>query len=420
MPASPLKAILLAATLATVAFAGCLQTAEETPTSTSDPGAAAGPLKTILPEDLLKGTKAYDFLYEFAMGFPLRSSDFPNEIEASRSYLMETLTSYNLSVERHDYSATGSNIIGYHNGTTQANEWIVITAHYDSASNSGNAPLHTIYGAWDDGAGSAALLELARSMSQRDFNRTIVFLFTDEEEQGLLGSQAFVKDYATREDITIVANLNMDPPALNYPCRDPDGTYLPVTVLYDDSAPQQLRILQVMLDASNATGIPEEVRDYHTGGVPIAEVAGTGLSGTSDHASFQEAGIPAVFVGGAVGKKVAIVSALSYGLHTAADTAQQMEARCGGANLLKEGFQVILNLVYDATARLDGIPLVELQAPVVEAEAAAGTNSTRAHGDVMLVGASLKPAPGTDMEAYERIMKLREAGLLNLDLSILG
>src|SRR6185369_8346515 len=43
-------------------------------------------------------------------------------------------------------------------------------------------------GACDDGSGTAAVMELARVMSQYEFDKTIIFVAFAGEEQGLIGS----------------------------------------------------------------------------------------------------------------------------------------------------------------------------------------------------------------------------------------
>ena len=46
-------------------------------------------------------------------------------------------------------------------------------------------------GVTDDGSGTAAVMELARVMSQYQFDKTIVFIAFAAEEIGLSGSQAY-------------------------------------------------------------------------------------------------------------------------------------------------------------------------------------------------------------------------------------
>ena len=64
-------------------------------------------------------------------------------------------------------------------------------------------------GACDDGSGVAAVLELARIMSQYDFDKTLVFVAFAGEEQGLVGSTLEAAK-AHKENVVIEAVLNND------------------------------------------------------------------------------------------------------------------------------------------------------------------------------------------------------------------
>ena len=64
-------------------------------------------------------------------------------------------------------------------------------------------------GVTDDGSGTAAVMELARVMSQYQFDKTIVFIAFDAEEIGLSGSQAYAA-MAKRTGMQIEAVLNND------------------------------------------------------------------------------------------------------------------------------------------------------------------------------------------------------------------
>ena len=64
-------------------------------------------------------------------------------------------------------------------------------------------------GACDDGSGTAAVMELARIMSQYEFDKTLVFAAFAGEEQGLIGSSLqAVKSH--KENVIIEAVLNND------------------------------------------------------------------------------------------------------------------------------------------------------------------------------------------------------------------
>lgn len=70
-----------------------------------------------------------------------------------------------------------------------SNAIYIVGAHYDSNSwNISNAP-----GATDNGGGVAIVLELARVMSQYQFNPTLKFALWNNEEDGLAGSRKFVE-----------------------------------------------------------------------------------------------------------------------------------------------------------------------------------------------------------------------------------
>src|SRR3954451_8149315 len=64
-------------------------------------------------------------------------------------------------------------------------------------------------GACDDGSGTAAVMELARVMSQYEFDKTLVFVAFAGEEQGLIGS-SLLASRAKKENQVIEAVLNND------------------------------------------------------------------------------------------------------------------------------------------------------------------------------------------------------------------
>ena len=64
-------------------------------------------------------------------------------------------------------------------------------------------------GVTDDGSGTAAVMELARVMSQHSFDKTVVFIAFAAEEIGLSGSQAYAA-MAKRTGMKIEAVLNND------------------------------------------------------------------------------------------------------------------------------------------------------------------------------------------------------------------
>jgi hypothetical protein len=340
----PALSLLLASGLV---LAGCVSPAAE-----QDDAPAAAAVDAGAPPDFVAatGAGAVGFLNDYVMTHPFRLNSQPSFMASARDDLQATLEGFGLTVVRHEY-ATGVNLLAFKNGTTMPDEWIVLSAHYDTTES-------TVYGAWDDGAGTAMLMELAKSGATRAFNHTLVYAFFDEEEQGLVGSAAFVEEYQSQA--TFVANLNFDPPGLNWPCKDPQG-YLPVKIIFEDKkieegVPGYARLQEAVLAGLDAAQVPEEVRDYDSG-IPIATLNGVGLKGGSDHQSFGKVDVPNVFIGSAPTSTFGPAAGLTYLLHTPVDTVQQMEARCGGADLLEQAFQVELDVTTVAVGMLDGHPV---------------------------------------------------------------
>ena len=92
-----------------------------------------------------------------------------------------------------------SNIIAELPGTSRPEEVVLVGAHYDA--------LHA--GADDNTTGVAAVLELARVLSQYKFERTLRFVGFDFEEIGLVGSARYVDAESGRPQ-RIVASMIFD------------------------------------------------------------------------------------------------------------------------------------------------------------------------------------------------------------------
>lgn len=77
---------------------------------------------------------------------------------------------------------------------------LLLVAHYDSG---GISP-----GAADNGSGVVVLLEVARLLkAQGPLRNPVLFLFSDGEEVGMLGAQAFVDEHPWAQRIGVVVNL---------------------------------------------------------------------------------------------------------------------------------------------------------------------------------------------------------------------
>jgi hypothetical protein len=97
-----------------------------------------------------------------------------------------------------------TNIIGVYGGLDSAGgpgSAVLVMAHYDSQPNA--------VGAGDDGVGCASLLEVARLLRAGPrLRNNVIFLFTDGEEPGLLGSTAFVRSDSLFSRVGVVLNFD--------------------------------------------------------------------------------------------------------------------------------------------------------------------------------------------------------------------
>lgn len=102
------------------------------------------------------------------------------------------------------------NVIGVLPGTgPHADEFIVVEGHLDSRCAERCDIDCPAEGMEDNGSGTALVMELARVMSQYRLDRSVVFMLTTGEEQGLVGAAAFA-DYCLANNLKVAAVLNND------------------------------------------------------------------------------------------------------------------------------------------------------------------------------------------------------------------
>jgi hypothetical protein len=151
-------------------------------------------------------------------------------IGAARNWIFEQFKSYSprlqVSFDTHQLKAQGGrlardvelrNVVAVLPGTRQPERHIIISGHYDSLNivrGADGQPDRSqadvvAPGVTDDGSGTAAVMELARVMSQFEFDKTLVFIAFAGEEQGLVGSTLYAKKSKETNQI-IEAVLNND------------------------------------------------------------------------------------------------------------------------------------------------------------------------------------------------------------------
>ena len=145
-------------------------------------------------------------LVNFGTRYTLNSS-FPN----ITNFLVTQFQTLGYSVTQDSFRISGRtrhNVIAELQGDARPNDIYIVCGHYDSISQS---PSSYAPGADDNASGSAAVLELARVLRQYRFDATIRFICFAGEEQGLVGSSAYVSDLASSGQISSIKGvINMD------------------------------------------------------------------------------------------------------------------------------------------------------------------------------------------------------------------
>jgi peptidase M28-like protein len=96
-------------------------------------------------------------------------------------------------------AANIQNVLGRLRGTDNSKA-VLLVGHYDSVP--------TGPGASDDGSGVAAILETVRALkSGPPLKNDLIVLFSDGEEIGLLGAQAFINEHPWAKDVGLVLNF---------------------------------------------------------------------------------------------------------------------------------------------------------------------------------------------------------------------
>ena len=171
------------------------------------------------------------------------------------------------------------NIVATLPGTSGHAGVVVLMAHYDSRTvdafdGEGFAP-----GADDNATGVAAMIEIARILSSRDWNQTIIFVAFAAEEQGRRGSQHFVTNRmlaGTKFDAAINNDIIGGRPGI----------------------PQSIRLFSPGPDTSTPRQLARYINFLSSLYLPqftITMEAGQDREGRfGDHVTFLEAGIPAL------------------------------------------------------------------------------------------------------------------------------
>lgn len=217
---------------------------------------------------------------------------------AVREYIVGTLRAAGLDADVQETTAVNQNWSGVarvgtvHNlvarlkGTNNSKA-VLLMSHYDSVP--------TAFGASDDGAGVAGMLETVRALhaAGTPLRNDVIFLFTDGEENGLLGAHAFVDEHRWAKDVGLV---------LNFEARGNTGP----SIMFETSDENGLLIREFAKAAPRpvATSLAYEIYKR--------------LPNDTDFTVFKQAGLP--------GLNFAYIEGVSH-YHTMLDRAAQLDER---------------------------------------------------------------------------------------------
>ncbi len=182
--------------------------------------------------------------------------------ENAKAFIYTTLQSFGLSTS-YDTGTYGgipyTNVVAALPGQLHPGQIYIVGAHYDSV----DCP-----GADDNASGVAAVLEAARILSQYQFERTILFIAFDREEDGLIGSYGYATAHASDD---IRGMLSLDMIAFNH-----------VDPAYQNKA--WVTRAYTAAPAGTQTALANALSTYST----ITPI--TGIMGYSDHVPFASFG----------------------------------------------------------------------------------------------------------------------------------
>ncbi len=173
-------------------------------------------------------------------------------------------------------TTAGANVVGRIEGTLRRDRYIVVSAHYDHV---GVRNGRVFNGADDNASGTAALFAFGAYFTAHPPVNSLLFVAFDGEEQGLLGSRAFIAAPPVPRT-TLIVNLNVDMIG-----RDPNNE-LWVTGL------KRQPFFTPIIDRVAARASVKLLAGHED-----SSVRGNDWTQDSDQFAFIEAGIPGFYFG---------------------------------------------------------------------------------------------------------------------------
>jgi hypothetical protein len=214
------------------------------------------------------------------------------------------------------------NVVGIVKGTDPelSNEYITVGAHLDHVA-SGNGEVTN--GADDNASGSAGVMEIAEAVAMNPPRRSVVFITYTAEEMGLHGSHYFVNSgpLAIEE---MKFNVNLDMIGRTIEENKATGSHY------------------VLADKKFMDGIEPFITEINNESIQIPLIFDrkNPYSGSSDHASYSDVGIPSFF----------FYSGPHEDLHAPGDDAEKIEYD-KAVKLSRLAYQICMKL-----ANMDEVP----------------------------------------------------------------
>lgn len=335
---SPRRSLALLICVASSSFlAGCLTdgTVQNQPGSPPvvDPKAQVLAALGSIPVPTFSASSAVTEWENFLNDYPKRDWLLPHNTGAS-DYLQGELTKAGYKTELLTFKASFLNsnvppmdvrvIRGVHEGANTSSRFALV-AHYDTITT-------TLQGAYDDGAGTIAELQICKLLAQVQTQHTIECLFFDAEEKGLLASRAYVKHYQEDQSRTWKYDLvfGYDMTGINWPGYQPWNLYAMIGTQHDaltDLTDPFNGFLEVALHNFMNQSLPGADQ-----GIKILDVHDR----NSDEQTFKKVGIPVVrFAGGR--------NAADYPqYHQPLDTIPYVYQFVGGRANFEKGFEAVI------------------------------------------------------------------------------
>lgn len=200
---------------------------------------------------------------------PIISVDSNTYAELAKAAAEQKIIDLQFSCKEEENYKT-ANVVGYIPGTDEKlkDECIIIGGHMDHVGDNMNGTYNP--GAFDNASGTAAMLEIARTVAKNDIKpkKTIVFIAFNGEEYGLLGSEYYAEEPVFPINKAVMINLDMVG----------SSAILPLSIAVNTSHVIELR--SEFLELGKALGIDVEESD----------------TAASDHFSFGEKSVPSVML----------------------------------------------------------------------------------------------------------------------------